>query len=276
MTTISPNRRPGSRTSRARLAWYGAAFLVLFSALLLWRQSAAGLLWRALAPLASAREEAAASSGGILSLFSSNASLAAELEAAKAQLASANIALMDRDLLYAENRELKARLNRAPATTTARTLAAVIMRPPGVPYDTLMLDIGSDDGVAVGDLAAAGGSVYIGRISSAYANTSRVTLFSAPGEAHEAFLVNAATGESVPLAVAGQGGGSFVGEVSAGTAVAIGDRVIFANLQPQFIAQVVGIDSPEEKSFKTVYLQMPVNPLSLRFVEVEPAAGPQP
>lgn len=251
---------------------YAIIFLLLLGALMLWREPLAGVAWRALAPIAGAREGVTASGGGIFSAFSSKASLAAEVAALKEQLASSSIELADRDLLYAENLQLKERLGRH-ASSTRSLLATVIMRPPGTPYDTLMLDVGTDDGVAVGDLVSAGGSVYIGKISQAYPSASRATLFSAPGESHDALLLTASSSVSVPFSLSGQGGASFTGEVPAGTAVEPGDSVLLPNLGVQFVAKVTAVDSSAERSFKTVYLELPVNPLSLRFVEVRNAAS---
>lgn len=270
MTTISPNRRR-TGPSRIRFALYAAAFVLAFIAMALWREPLSALVWRAAEPVLSIRQGIAASGGGALfSGLASNKELARQNEALRAQLASSTIALMDRNLLYADNIQLKERLGRV-ATSTRSIVAAVILRPPGTPYDTLMLDAGSNDGVAVGDLVAAGGSVYIGKISQVYAGASRATLFSAPGEAHDALVVPAA-GASVPVSLSGQGSGSLTGEVPAATQVAPGDAIVLQNLGIEFIATVTAVDSSAQNSFKTIYTQLPVNPLSLRFVEVRPAA----
>jgi cell shape-determining protein MreC len=265
MTTISHNRNRPSR-SRLTLVLVGLCVLCALAAFI-WREPFAGALWRVLGPVASVRTSLAASVGTLVEGFAPNASLAAENESLRAQLASTSVALMDRNLLYAENIELKARLNR-PASSTRSVLASVIMRPPASPYDTLMLDVGSDASVRVGDLVSAGGSVYVGRIAQVYGQTSRATLFSTPGETLDALLTNPRTSTNTPLSLAGQGGASMVGEVPTGVDVSVGDPVILSNLGVELVAHVTAIDMGGEKSFKTVYVQLPVNPLSLRFVEV--------
>ena len=270
MTTISPNRRGLNQTSRLKFAFYTVVFLLLVAAALLWRGPLAGLLWRAGTPLLTARAGTLASVGALFSGFSSNKTLALENDALRAQIASTSVALMDRDMLYAENLQLKTLLNNPVSVHT--TLAAVLMRPPGSPYDTLMLDVGSQNGVAVGDLVAAGGSIYIGTIEAVYPTASRATLFSAPGETYEALLINKRTNASVPISIAGQGGASLTGQVPAGTDVAVGDRIIFPGVASQLVAQVSAVDSTIEQSFKTVYMQLPVNPFSLQFVEVRRVA----
>ncbi|HVV39134.1 MAG TPA: rod shape-determining protein MreC [Candidatus Paceibacterota bacterium] len=266
MTTISPRRRRGSSNSRLRAIIAVVLFVIVFLIVTLLRDPVSGLLWRVAGPLSGVRNSAVAATSIFFSGFSSQSSLAAENAALRAELASSSILLLDRTMLYTENLDLKSRLNRNPGFSS--TLATVISRPPATPYDTLMLDIGSQHGVVVGDLVAAGGSVYIGTITQVYPTTARALLFSAPGETYQATLAGTSTHAVIPVSVSGQGGGGLTAQVPAGTAVKVGDRVQFPSIIPQFIASVVSIESKEADSFKTIYMQLPVNPLELQFVEV--------
>lgn len=191
-----------------------------------------------------------------------------EVQQLKATLASTTAALADRDLLYSQNSELKKMLGR-PQTST-RVLGVVLLRPPGLPYDTLIIDSGTNSGIVVGDLVFAGGSVAIGEISDAYTTTSRVSLFSAPGRTYEAQVAPKATAGSVmPLTLAGQGAGSLSGEVPAGSAVSVGDPVVIPGLGTAFMGTVSHIDAPSGSSFETVFIQMPVSIFSLQYVQVQ-------
>ncbi len=269
MTTISPNRRRG-QGARLRLAVGGGAFLVLLIILLLWREPIAGLLWRVLGPLSSVRNSAAVSAGDIFGGFASKEALVAENDRLRLELASSSIAVLDRNRLYAENIALKGRLNRSVQTSS--TLAAVLSHPPASPYDTLMLDVGSQSGVAVGDLVSAGGSVYIGTIVQVYPTTSRALLYSSPGQTYDAALIGSSTRQSTPISVTGQGAGSMTAQVPAGTDVSVGDEVEFPGIMPEFIARVTYIESNAQESFKTIYMQLPVDPLTLPDVEVRKPA----
>jgi len=142
----------------------------------------------------------------------------------------------------------------------------VLLRPPGTPYDTLILDVGRREETEVGDLVFAGGSVVIGGITEVYGSTARATLFSAPGQTHDALIFS--EGGSVPISLEGQGAGSFVGKIPQGTPVAVGQTVIFSNISPVFAASVSYVEALPGESFQTVYMQMPTNPFTLRFVEV--------
>ena len=264
MTTISSNRR------RKRVSARTAAFLIIVTIILcaglLWRDAAAGLVWRAVSPLLSARNEAAAGSVGFFGQFGNNAKLAGENALLKEALASSTARALDRDYLYAENLKLKQMLGRAVSDPTL--LSAVLMRPPGTPYGTLMLDTGKNDGVREGNLVASEGSAYIGRITSVYDTTSRVTLFSAPGQTYQGLL----RGE-VPFAISGEGAGSLSAEVPAGVEVAVGDPVIIPSIVPQFAAMVTAVLRHEGESFQSVYLTLPVNPLELRYVLIHLKSG---
>ncbi|HVZ75896.1 MAG TPA: rod shape-determining protein MreC [Candidatus Paceibacterota bacterium] len=267
MTTISPNRRYRSQSARLRaISWAAGVGLVLMLAFIL-RGPLAGTVWRAGAPLMTARNAFAASSGILFSNFLSNQSLAAENSALRAELASTTIALQDRDLLYAQVEDLQARLGRDESRP--RTLAAVLMSPPVSAYDTLLLDAGSEQGVMQGDLVAAGGSVYIGRVTEVYPTTSRATLYSAPGETFEAVLTHTPGNAATPVSVAGQGAGSLSGEVPASTPVSIGDSVTLPGLGVELVARVTATENNAAQSFTTVYLQLPVNPFTLQYVELE-------
>ena len=229
----------------------GVVFLcaVLFFAAALWRELAGGLLWRALAPVVAVRNALSASQ---------NARLQARLTSTEALIA-------DRAMLYRENQDLKARLGRNAGREVL--LASILLRPPGIPYDTLMIDVGSAQGVGVGDLISAGGSTIIGRVSQVYEGTARVVLFSAPGETHEA-LLSLQNGDIMPIVLEGQGGGSFFAKVPAGTLAAVGDAVVIPGITSGLFAAVSAIEAPEGESFKTLHFHLPANPFALQYVEV--------
>jgi cell shape-determining protein MreC len=234
--------------------------LIVAGIFVVWRTPLTALFWRVAEPV----------------LRISRASEQSELERLHTELASTSVALLDRQLLYEENLRLKARLGRLPAMPAhagqagapegASLLAAVLLRPPGTPYDTLMLDVGHEEGVAVGDFVFAGGSVVLGKITEVYGSVARATLFSAPGMRHEAIIFS--EGGSVPLSLEGQGAGSFSGKIPQGTPVEVGQTVLFPNISPVFAASVSYVEAPPGESFQTVYMQLPLNPFMLRYVEV--------
>lgn len=248
MTSRNYTQRSGWRArALSSLAPALGLFLVLL-ALLVWRGFFSGLLLSAMTPVRSLE----------------TAWYGSEVVALKAALASSTALLADRDVLYAENLELKKRLNRDASITAV--LAGVILRPPGVPYDTLVVDAGEREGVAVGNVVSAGGTVLIGRVFEVYGTTARVRLFSAPGEVYDALLKTA--DRAVPVQVEGQGGGSLTTQVPVGVSVAVGDAIIFPDITGGYASVVSAIVTEEGASFKKIYARLPVDPLELTFVEI--------
>jgi len=230
---------PIVRARRARFVAF-CVLVVLLAAAALWRAPLTQLLWSVAAPLMHFRY------GGT---------------GLEAELASTTALLADRNALYQENLDLKARLGR-PGIAPVRILGAVLLRPPATPYDTLVIDAGKEEGAVVGDYVSAGGSALVGTISEVYAHAARVRLFSAPGEKYNALLRG-----SVPLSIEGQGGGSMVAQAPSGTVVSAGDTALVPGIAGGLAARVTQVDKTES-SFVTIYFQLPADLFMLRFVEV--------
>ncbi len=185
----------------------------------------------------------------------------------RAELASTTALVADRNELYQQNLELKNRLNRNAEKTVI--LAGVLVRPPATPYDTLMIDAGIAEGVHQGDFVSAGGTTRIGTIGDIYTHTSRVILFSAPGQTYDVLLHLASTTQVVPVTMQGQGSGSFMGQVPAGTQVRLGDSLIFPGVASALAGAVSHVHFDPKESFETIYARLPIDLLALQFVEIE-------
>ncbi len=242
------NRARGGQKTKHIALVFGVGAL-LFAAAAYGQGALGGLLWRVLEPVLAVRNSVTASEVAIL----------------QSELAAAKAARADRDLLLQENKDLKQRLGRT--STQARTLAGVLLRPPGIPYDTLVLDAGAAEGVGAGDLVLAGGAGVIGTVVEVYPTTARVILLSAPGETHDA-LVSLADAQVLPVRVEGQGSGSMRAQVPAGAGVVVGASVVLPGVFAGYTGTVTHVDAKEGESFETLYMQLPANPLQLRFVEI--------
>lgn len=243
----SPFDRLPRRRQRPSFAFvWGLLILVALVVLVVvFRHSATNLFWQVLTPVMRLREGLGSS----------------ETERLRQELALSSALLADRNLLYEENIDLKARLGRSDAGGV-RILAAVLQSPPWTPYDTLVIDAGEAQGVSVGDYVSAGGSTRIGRIIEVYAKSARAELLSAPSASYQALL------NGISVAVEGQGGGSMQTLVPVGTPVKVGDTVSFPGIWSTVTAQVSAVVAREGESFIVVYMHLPVNPSTLQFVEV--------
>lgn len=246
MTTISPRRKKRNLYPALFVALVGGA---LISAIIVWRTEVGGLFWSLAAPLAQLR----------------NSLDATESARLRAELASTTAALADRNALYQENLRIKQGFGRDARVKT--TLASVLMRPPGVPYDTLLVDAGSGQGVKKGALVSAGGSAYIGVVSDVYKSSSRVVLFSAPGATYEALVVTKHAG-SIPISLVGGGAGSMSAQVPAATPASVGDSVVVPGIATAFAGEVTHIQKTEGDSFETLFIHLPVDLFALQFIEI--------
>lgn len=235
--------------------------IIILFCIVLFRGALGSIVWRVMTPVLSHNPF-----GALGAQLQSKTALAGENDTLRAELASTTAALADRNVLYQENLELKARLDRDGSMHTI--LAGVILRPPATPYDTLTIDAGKAQGVAQGALVSAGGTTLIGEVDEVFDTTARVTLFSAPGQTYQALLTETDAHASVPISVQGQGNGSLVAEVPTTIAVQVGDSVIFPGVAGGLASTVVAVDEKSNQSFETVYMRLPVDPEQLRYVEV--------
>lgn len=258
MTTIyRERRRPTLRRALSVLAL--AALLIAGGYFLRGPLERAGQgalmrLWRG-------SDNVSASLFGVPAYFRGIASLRAERDALQGELEASRAAVLDRNLLYEENLMLKETMGRLAQPNAL--LAAVLVRPPETPYDTLVLDVGEREQVSIGDRVTAGGTMRIGEIEEVYAHTARVRLYSAPGLSHDAFL----RGE-VPVRVEGIGGGSLRAEVPHDAEAKVGDLVSLPGIEPNFSLMVEQVDDGRGDSAATVYLRLSANPFAIRYAEV--------
>lgn len=259
-TSFKP-RRP---RARAGALWIALGLFLVVLSVLMWRTTFSGFFWQVLEPVLTTRTKIGGVFGQVRAQFMNKNDLYTQNIHLQETLASTSMALLDRDLLYRENLELKQRLGHT--IEQKRVLAGVIARPPALPYDQLIIDAGTREGVTVGSPVAAGGTVVIGTVSEVYGSSSRVKLFSSSGETYDALLQ--LKGGLIPISVEGLGAGTLVTKLPIDTAVAVGDTAVLPGLAASFIATVSAINAPHDQSFMTVYMRMPVSPFTLRYVEV--------
>lgn len=222
--------------------------LLLVAVVALWGAPLRALLWQALAPALALR----------------NALGSSEVAALRDSLARAEARAADRDLIAQDNMQLRTMLGRTELAGT-RVLAAVLMRPPATPYDTLAIDVGTRHGVGVGSKVSMGGDVMLGEVAEVHESTATVRLYSSPGSEYRGLVVHGA--HSTPVALLGQGAGSFVAQVPSGTAAGPGDTVVFEGL-PGVAGVVSAVREREGESFMYIYTHLPASISDLRYVEV--------
>ena len=161
-----------------------------------------------------------------------------------------------------ENKVLKEKLGRS--SEEKRVLAAVIARPPQLLYDTLVIDAGSNLGIAKDDLVVIE-DIAIGRVIEVYGGSSKVLLFSSPGLESPVLLGEI---KSVTTAV-GKGGGTFEAKIPRELEVKEGDSVYLSGISKKVFAVVESITLKSSDALATILFKNPVNLWTLDLVEVQ-------
>lgn len=206
------------------------------------------------------RTEFAIESGSLYS----TANLLKENELLKKKISDNETKMAIVESISSENFELRKLLQISSSTnSTLFVVAPVIKKPPFGIYDELIIDIGKDKGVSTTSLVYASDNVPIGRISDVFSQTSKVILFSSPGQKHDVLLSN-----KIPAVAIGRGGGQYEINVPRGLNIAVGDFVSYANLDSRPMGKIIYIDSNESLPFEKILFSVPFNIYELRWVTV--------
>lgn len=224
--------------------------------------------YRVAAPVWRAERFARETATRLFSHLSSKETLIRENEGLRRTLSEQEHLLFDRTLLAEENRALKETLGRRG--NEVRMLAALLATPPRSPYDSVVLDAGSEEGIAAGDEVLAG-SVVLGRVVTVFSRTAIAELFSTAGVKTSVLILH--KGRGVPAEAEGVGGGAFTAVLPKELTISEGDPVVMPGLNPTLFALVETIESGVSDSFQTMYFKNPVSVSELRFLEVRKGAG---
>jgi hypothetical protein len=105
--------------------------------------------------------------------------------------------------LKKENLELKKILNRKESDNLI--LSYILKKPPFTAYDSYIIDVGSKDGISIGDKVYASGNILIGTVAEVNRNSSKVNLYSSYGNKFDILIGN----NDIEAVAVGNGGGSF-------------------------------------------------------------------
>lgn len=200
----------------------------------------------------------------MFSTVRSKKSLISEVRALKEELGMASANLLIQKVYQRENEDLKALLGRS-SDRKKNILSAVLVRPSVSPFDIIVIDIGKTSGVKVGDKVLYNGSLIIGTVSEVDIKSSKVKLFSSPGEKNIALIGP----KSVQVEVEGFGAGSFVAKLPRDLEIKKGDEVIMPDISTSILGFVQKIESGVADSFQEIIFKIPINLSELKWVEVE-------
>ncbi len=147
---------------------------------------------------------------------------------------------------------------------TELVMARILAKPNKSIYDTLIIDVGEEEGIIVGSKVYAVGNVPFGTIVETDLKTAKVKLFSTSGEITKAVIV----GQDIFIDLKGQGGGTF--ETTLPRDIIIEKGTTVATLDTgETIAIMEEALADSRDPFQRILFRSPVNLFELRFVGVE-------
>ncbi len=164
-------------------------------------------------------------------------------------------------LLTIENNELRGLLG---ASSSPRIAGGVIARPPYTPYDTLIIDRGSAEGVLEDAPVFYGANRALGYVRKTFEHHALVTLFSSPGVESTVYVF----GSNFFTTAYGEGGGVIRLSVPQGVAIKPEDVVILPSLDTGILGTIDHIQSIPTEPEQHAYVTFDVPLQSIRVVGV--------
>jgi cell shape-determining protein MreC len=193
--------------------------------------------------------------------FRGTTALSKENESLREKIVLLSAENADRNALAAENMTLKEGFGR---TDDEKIVYAIVLRkPPFSPFDTFILDAGTNQGVAVGNTVVVR-SLAIGTIVEVGDTYSKAELYSAPGKIFDGRL----SSEGITLQVTGEGGGAFQAMLPIGTPVSEGDTLILPAITSKVFGVVEKVQDLPIEGFKKVLFSLPINPAEVSSVGI--------
>lgn len=212
-------------------------------------------------PVSSVRTWLAESSSVVPLYLRTQGALVGEVRELKRQLEMRESDAFMRDLLEQENRALAQQLG---VSDPALVTAGVISGPSQTPYDTFVIDRGSEAGVVRDALVYVADRIAIGRVVAVYPRSSLVQLISAPGVRSSAYIL----GPDIFTEAEGMGGGIVRMFVPQGVPLAEGDAVVVPSLGAGVYGRVTHVEALESSPNQYGYVAGPLPLRSIRFVQV--------
>ena len=164
--------------------------------------------------------------------------------------------------LTEENRQLQSLFN--IDTSESRQLANVIARPPQVPFDALLLDVGSDDGVKENAVVYVNDDKAIGIVVRVFPDSSLVALATSPGMKSSVYVI----GPDIYATAVGDGGGVLRVEVPQGLVLEEGNPVVVPTFGGGIYGLITDIVSVPTEPVQIGYVTMGTPIQNIRAVTV--------
>lgn len=165
------------------------------------------------------------------------------------------------ELLERENDKLRSLLGEFGEK---RVVAGIIGRPNALPYDVIVIDKGSTDGVILDAPVYIGDDRVIGIVQKVFADSAVVELITTPGFSTSVFVI----GPDIYTTAVGLGGGQLRIGVPQGIPLAQGDPVVIPSVRSGIYGTISHIESLPTRPEQYGYVSTDIPLQSLRLVAV--------
>jgi hypothetical protein len=193
--------------------------------------------------------------------FRSRLALDTELKTLKQEIAERKGHDATLAYLITENTELR---NMLHSSSTPRIMAGVISRPPETPYDTMLIDRGSNDGIVENAPVYFSAGQAIGYVQSVFPDSAHVTLFSSPGVESTVYVF----GPNIFTTAYGEGGGIIRLSVPQGIKISTDNIVILPSLEQGVLGKIDDIQSIPTEPEQHAYMTFDASLQSIRLVGI--------
>lgn len=204
--------------------------------------------------------------GNLMALLKSKQSLNLENKRLQNELDNTKLRLYSTVLLQQENKELMVQMGRE-VTEDSRSIIATVLSGPNIPpYESLIIDIGRDQGISVGDRVIYEPNIVLGEISQVYERSSKVKLYSMSGTLTDVLISNSE--KSLHTIATGYAGGNFYIELPSDIVLERGIRVLIPGSDIYILGVVDYIEVDPVTASQKVLVKYPINIKNIRFVHV--------
>ncbi len=210
--------------------------------------------------------------GGKIFIIKEKKSLEKENIRLKAKIAELEAKSLFYKIIEKQNEELKSILLRpnlfAQKSKKEYLAASILSRPPQSPYDILIIDAGSNEGVEKGMTATAYGNVFLGYVSEVFSKTSKIKMISFPKEEMNVSINNSEGGEVAAVAI-GAGGENFEITLPRSVKVSSGEIIRTLGINSLVLGIIEQIKIDPANPFQKILFRLPVNIRELQYVTIK-------
>lgn len=144
-------------------------------------------------------------------------------------------------------------------------IAAVISKPNVTIYDTIIIDIGENKGVQVGDFISMPSNIIVGKVIETHKKFSKAELFSTFGREIDVTIGP----KNIQAKAYGQGNGNLFVRLPKDTLIQNGDLIRIPIVDNQIVGSVTKIDFDESSAYSRILFSLPANIYEMRWVSVK-------